>query len=403
VSPRAALAHEQEPSRPGRLDRVRERLALAAAFLLLALRYWLTVHPHVRAHIARARARARAISDPALRAIVLASLEKRSNIEGAGAFAALVPRATRRGALRALLAFQTIYNYADVLAEQPGAQSLADARRANLPLTCALGAQPPLASLYWKGPWMRDTGYLADLIIRCRLAIAELPGARAIAHEALCSASDIAEFQTHSRPAASARELELWARGRPPRPHGEGWRETAAACGSSVTVHALIAAAATPAFEQRDLQRLASVYAGPVAALHSMLDSLVDQDEDRALGQASLISLYPSTKAATAAMGEMATAAMRGARNLPGGRRHAVLVAAMAAMYLSDAEARRPRAAPIADAVRAGIGPLAAPAIATFALRRLAARKPPSSPSSPAADASHTEPQQPAAACARAS
>jgi tetraprenyl-beta-curcumene synthase len=360
---------------PPRLGRVRERPALAAVFVLLAARYWLTVYPHVSAHLRRARARARSIPYPTLRELVLASLDKRSNIEGAAAFAVLAPRATRRSALRALLAFQTIYNYADVLAEQPDEQSRADARRAHLPLAYALGAGPPIASLYAGGPWMRDTGYLAEQITRCRQAIAELPSGETVRESALRSAADIAEFQAHSRPAATPAELEHWARSHPPRAPSMSWWETSAACGSSLAVHALIAAAASPGLQQPDVQRLVEVYGGPVGALHSMLDSLIDQDEDAILGQPSLIGLYPSALAATRAMGAMANTARCAARALPQGCRHAVLLGAMAALYLSDPQARSARAAPLAAAVRAGIGRLATPAMVVFAVRRLAARR----------------------------
>jgi tetraprenyl-beta-curcumene synthase len=396
----------QASARPSRLHRGREKLGLAAGFALLAARYWLTVYPHVRAHLTRARARARAISDPTLRGVVLASLAKRSNIEGAAAFAALAPRATRRNAVTALLAFQTIYNYTDVLAEHSAAGNLADARRTQLPLTCALNVGTSITSLYLHGPWMRDTGYLADLLAACRAAIAQLPGAAGIGECALSSAAEIAEFQTHSRPTAVPDELERWARGLPPRARGLSWWETAAACGSSMTVHALIAAAATPGLDRSDMHRIAAVYGGPVGALHSMLDSLIDQDEDAALGQPQLIGLYPSPQDAGEAMGEMAADAMRAVRGLPDGRRHAVLVAAMAGLYLSDPRAGAPGAAPITAAVRGGIGGLAAPAIGVFVLRRLAARSTrPKRRPGPCADgvrAECVEPEQPAAGFARA-
>ncbi len=375
MSNAVATRQRHEPARaPRGLGRARECLALAAVFALLATRYWLTVYPYVSAHLRRAHARARSIPDPTLRGLVLCSLAKRSNIEGAAAFAVLTPRATRRSALRALLAFQTIYNYADVLAEHPDAQSLADARRAHLPLAYALGAGPPIASLYARGRWMRDTGYLIDHIARCRQAIAELPSAAAVRESALLSAADIAEFQAHSRPAATPDELERWACSQPPRAPWMSWWETSAACGSSLTVHALIAAAASVGLQQPDVQRLVEVYGGPVGALHSMLDSLIDQDEDARLGQISLIGLYPSGLAAARALGGAASAARQATRELPHGRRHAVLLGAMAGLYLSDPQARTARAAPLAAAVRSAIGSLATPAMVVFALRLLTAR-----------------------------
>jgi tetraprenyl-beta-curcumene synthase len=214
---------------------------------------------------------------------------------------------------------------------------------------------------------------MADLVMRCQHAISQLPSAAAVRVSAVSSARDIAEFQTHSRPAAAAGEFERWARSRPPRALGMNWWETAAACGSSLTVHALIAAAATDGLDQQAVQRLTGAYGGSIGALHSMLDSLIDQDEDALIGQASLISLYP-TRHAAGAMAELARCATGKARALPQGRRHSVLLAAMASLYLSDPQTRTPRAAPVTAAVRDAIGPLAKPAMVVFALRRLYAR-----------------------------
>jgi hypothetical protein len=395
-----------EPLRRGAAQ-LYERLALAAAFLLLAARYWLTIYPHVHLHLRTARARAQAIRDLPTRTLVLASLAKRSNIEGAAAFAALAPRATRKSALQALLGFQAIYNYADVLAEQPGAGTLGDARRAHLPLLSALGAGSSATALYLNGPWMRDTGYLAELLTRTRNAFAELPSSTAVRASALSSASDIVEFQAHSRCSALPAELARWARARPPRAHSMSWPETAAACGSSLTVHALIAAAATPGLRPSEVQRLASVYGGPVGALHSMLDSLIDEAEDAAIGQPSLIALYPSRRAAADAMGQLAADARRATRGLVHGRQHAVLLAAMTSLYLSDSHARTPGSAPIANAVRTGVGRLTTPAMAVFVLRALTARHgTPVATHNPVPEArvelSEPDPERPAGACARA-
>ncbi len=344
------------------------------------MRYWLSIYPRVVLHVHRARAHAHAIADPASRHHVLCSLSKRANLEGAAAFAALAPRATRRAALEALLAFQSIYNYLDVLAEQPAAETLADVRYAHRPLACALGDGPRITTLYLRGPWVRDTGYLADLVLRCRRALAKLPSAPIVREAALASAADIAEFQAHTRPTAAPGELERWAQALSPRAPGMGWWETVAACGSSLTVHALIAAAATPRLDRASVESLEHAYGAYTSALHSMLDSLIDQDEDTRLGQPSLIALYASRQIAAEAMGEMARDAMCAVGALPHARRHAVLVAGMASMYLTAPPARMPPAAPIAAAVRAGIGALARPAMALFALRRLGVRRTASKP-----------------------
>src|SRR3954452_18767345 len=95
------------------------RLSPAVAFARAALRYWLTVFPRVSSELRHWRRSASRIDDPSLRQLALASLAKRGNMEGAAAFATFVPWRARGSVIRVLVAFQTIYNYADLLAEQP--------------------------------------------------------------------------------------------------------------------------------------------------------------------------------------------------------------------------------------------------------------------------------------------
>jgi len=96
---------------------VRERVALAAAFVDAALRYWLTVFPRVGRGLRHWHERAGQIPDQELRRIAFDSLRKRGNIEGAAAFAAFAPRSRRAAVVRALVALQAAYNYADLLSE----------------------------------------------------------------------------------------------------------------------------------------------------------------------------------------------------------------------------------------------------------------------------------------------
>jgi hypothetical protein len=154
------------------------------------------------------------------------------------------------------------------------------------------------------------------------------------------------------------------------------WWESAGAAGSSLTVHALIAAAGQPTLDADTVDALVAAYGGPIGALHSLLDSLIDESEDARTGQASLIGFYPSRTVAAQAMGEIARRARGAARRLSQGRAHTVLLAAMASLYLSDPAARAPRATPITRAVRSAIGMLLTPALAVFALRRASATLP---------------------------
>ncbi len=353
------------------MRRARSRSRLAATFALLAARYWLTVFPLLAVELRRLRARAREIRDPELRGVALEALAKRSNLEGAAAFAALTPLRSRAASTRALLAFQSIYNYADALAEHPSPACHDAARRAHAALTLALTTRSgwlPQDKAQHRG----DGGYLLAQIERCRRALETLPAYGRASPSALCAASRICSFQTQTSPPAAG--LEVWTRSLALPAPAARWWEAAGAAGSSLAVHALIAASATPSLDSATVRALTGAYGGAIGALHSLLDSLIDQDEDAAGGQPSLIGFYPSPAAAAHGMGNLASRALAAAMTLPQSRRHAVLVASMASMYLSAPAARTPGAAPVADSVRAAIGPLATPAMLVFALWRRAAR-----------------------------
>jgi tetraprenyl-beta-curcumene synthase len=347
--------------------RARDRVLLALVFAQLALRYWLSVFPRTAREIRRLRADAAEIPNPQLRHLALCSLEKRSNLEGAAAFAALVPRRHRRRTIRALVAFQSLYNYADLLAEQPGPECRQAAGRVHAAMLLALcpAATPPPGD---SDPGAPERRYVSAQIEHCRRALATLPSIGLVRAQAQLAASGIWSFQTHS--SRNPAQFEAWARQLPRSEPALAWWESAGAAGSSLSIYALIAAASSPRLDPGGVARILSAYAGTIGALHSLLDSLTDETEDALDGQPSLIGLYPSRLVAARAIGALAERAMSAARALPDGRRHAVLTAAMASLYLSDPNARSAPAADVTAAVRHALGPVARPAIALLSARR---------------------------------
>jgi tetraprenyl-beta-curcumene synthase len=372
---------------------VRERLALASVFTGAALRYWLTVFPRVSRELRRLRRRARAIPDPALRRLALEALGKRGNIEGAAAFAAFAPWRRRRATVRALVAFQSAYNYADALAEQPSADPVRNAYRLHDALRVALDPAAVQLDFRERRHQHGDGGYLAETLDTCRRALRALPSYPALAPAAERAAARIVAFQSLSLASRRGERcaLERWARAATPAAaaatpaasapeSGLLWWETAAAAGSSLAVHALIAAAAERAFDPRELAALEGAYFPWIGALHSLLDSLVDRREDADTGQFSLIGCYRSREDAAVRMAAIAAQAAHAARRLPRGRRHLVLFAGMAGSYLYAARDAQPARASAPDAcgIVAGVlpamGGLARPTLLVFAARDMAGR-----------------------------
>lgn len=383
----------------------RNSVGLRLTFARLAIVYWTGVYPRVCAHVGRWERRAARIPDVELRRTALASLrEKRSNIDGAAAFAALAPRAWRGRMTLALSAFQATYNLLDLLGEQPSPDPVADGRRLHEALLYALHggndddragkgplagrqlaeesrtegslAEGPLAGgpldWYEHHPLDDDGGYLNELLGECRQALGGLPSFAVAAPAAREAAGRIVAFQSLnlSRQQGDHAALEQWARAATPAGSGLRWWETAAAAGSSLAVYALLVAATERDLQERDAQALGRAYFPWVGGVHSLLDNLIDKREDEAAGHRSLLEYYDPERAAQRLrwLTERAVSAVAG---LPKGERHTVVLVAMIASYLSHPQAQAPELAPARRAVLEAAGPLVNATLLVFRLRAL--------------------------------
>ncbi len=349
-------------------------LALRFALCTTVARYLTTVMPTVSRELAHWRKRAQRIPDPALRALASQAISKRGNMEGAALFAVLAPRRRRRATVRALVAFQTAYNYLDILAEQPSAVASANARQLHQALLLALDPAASQADYYAHHSHSDDGGFLQELVHVCRSALIALPSHHAVACAAQAAVARIVAFQSLNltRDQGGHDALQRWARAENPTSSGLHWWQTAAAGGSSLAVHALIATAATPAVTHAQLGAIQEAYFPWICALHSLLDSLIDVQEDERAGQRNLLSYHPSRQQAAFAMKLLARRARDAATRLPEASAHEVILAAMAAYYLSSPEAATADARACATAVADALGPLVGPALLLFKVRRAA-------------------------------
>ncbi len=392
---RAGAGHGRHWSRAAAADRAR----FAGVFAGTVLNCLFRVLPHVARERARWRERAAAIPNPRLRRHALRSLGKRGNIEGAALFATLVPGAHRRGAVRALVAYQTAYNYLDALSELPSADPVANGRRLHQALLTALrpGARHP--DYYEHNPdggsgsradggadggagggaggasdgGASDGGYLAAIVDACADALAALPSFPVIAPAARAAAARIVDFQALNLAEAQGGHdgLGRWAGAQTPAGSGLGWWETAAAAGSSLAVHALIAAAAKPAVRPAEVAAIERVYWPWAGALHSLLDSLVDRGEDRERGQRSLLDHCGSPARAADRLAALAERAAGAAAELPDRHAHRVIVTAMCSYYLSAPQCDTAEGRDVAGALSEALGSPLRVAILMFRCRRL--------------------------------
>jgi tetraprenyl-beta-curcumene synthase len=351
-------------------------LELPCAFACTVVRYLLLVLPSVRCELAQWRTRAGEIPTANLRRTASQALAKRGNIEGAALFATLAPGVYRARTIRALVAFQTAYNYLDALSELPSEDPVANGEQLHQALRIALQPGAPHSDYYAHNPDRGDGGYLTAILDACREAVAGLPSYPLLARTAREAAARIVDFQALnlSEEQGGHDALERWAREMPPAAGGLEWWETAAGAGSSLAVHALIAAAATdPHLDGWDAREIDRAYFPWIGAFHTLLDSLVDAAEDERSGQRNLLSYHASAGQAALAMMSLAERATAATGSLPDAPRHRVILIAMAAYYLSSPGARTAGARPIARDVAGALGPLLTPALVLFRARRLVA------------------------------
>jgi tetraprenyl-beta-curcumene synthase len=339
-----------------------------------ARRYWLGVFPLVAREVRRRRTLATRIPDPSLRRLALEALDhKRGNLEGAAAFAALVPRRNRPHVVRALVACQAICDYLDLLSEQPSRDPVANGYRLHEALIVATTRGEPHRDYYAHHPHGDDGGYLSALVDAARSALSALPSFCSIGESMGRATERVARYQSfnHGDACGSYEPFERWATQATAHHTGLQPWETAAGAGSTLTVLALIASAADPLLARSAASEIENAYFPWIGSLHSLLDSLVDHEDDIAIEGRALMDYYSSPADAAARMGAIAVEGLRRAAALPGGRHHALIMAAMTSFYICEIHSSpSPHAQLVAPSVLDAIGDLAAPTMAILGARR---------------------------------
>ncbi len=321
--------------------------------------YELRVLPLARVAMAHWEAKAKAIPAVGLREAADRALTKRGNIEGAALFATLAPADTRWPTVRAIVAFQTAYNYADALSELESDHPQANADQLHQALLCALHPEAEEVDYYAYHPGDDDDGgFLTDLVAACRHAVTHLPSWELVAPFAREAADRIVDFQTLNLPdrCGAQAALSSWASEVSGGHPGLLWWEGAAAAGSSLAAHVLVATAATPDLDAHAARAVAESYFPSASGLHTLLDSLVDREEDADLGQQSLLDHYADPSLAAWRLGTLASESCDALEALPNASRHRVILTAMCSYYLSSPECYTQEGSLITRRLTAAIG-----------------------------------------------
>ena len=310
----------------------------------MATREIVCVIPAVSREIGVWRDRARAIPDAPLREDALSAISaKRFNPEGAALFAVL-PRRYDLNLVRLLVTFQVLLDFLDSVTERRVPRPVANGDQLHRALVEALHPGTPISDYYRYHPWRDDGGYLTALVTTCRECCKALPAygyvkARVVRAARRCGVQGVNhDPDPRRRESRLRRWVDLESAGR----RELCWWELTAAASSTLGILALLAEAADPDSALRHFAEVDRAYMPWVCVASTMLDSYVDTLADLVGGGHSYVAHYVDQSVAAQRVSELIHRSMREARQLRRGLRHALIVAGMAAMYLSADEARTP-------------------------------------------------------------
>ncbi|MBS1870637.1 MAG: DUF2600 family protein [Actinobacteria bacterium] len=324
--------------------------------------YGVSIVPCARREIRRWAVAAAAIPDPVLRHHAMHSIRVDSrNAEAVAALAATAPRRQRRTTVELLVAYQVLVDYVDTVGERVCAGELRRGLEIGMALVTAIDTPASALQLDTLGD---DGGYLVDLVATCRGRLWQLPSAAIVAPEAKIAAMRCGQALAHTHAAAalgSTDDLRQWTTAQP-RVAGYSWWEIAAGGNSSIAILALLAAAADPVTTRCDAAALAAAYWPHLCVMSTMLDSLVDYEEDALSGDFSFASHYPTRLSVCDGLVNAATRSIASTKLLRHSGSHTMIVWGIAGYYAAGA-APGSLAAQVAPPVVATLDSAAMPVI----------------------------------------
>ncbi len=254
--------------------------------------------PHAALELEGIRTLALSMPDERLRAQALASIDgKAYHVAGGCILATFLPKRRARAYVELIAPLESIYDYLDNLCDRHPDVSPDAYPVLHRAIADALDPHAPPTDYYAAGPSGGDNGYLQRLVKRVQRSLGRLEGYERLLPHFREAAGLYAEMQTfkHLPPGERERACEAWfERRRDPRTAGLTWGEFACAAGSQFQVYA-------PLFElaagrPEAIGAAYDAHFPAVAALHVLLDSFIDQAEDREHGELNFAAEYGSAE-----------------------------------------------------------------------------------------------------------
>jgi tetraprenyl-beta-curcumene synthase len=296
----------------------------------------------VKAEASQWRTRAHAIPDPSTRDHALEAMDEgRALVDGAALFWILPPR-RRLDLLRLLVALQTLLNFLDLVFEREA--SGPDQRPGSWMWLAreALDLTRPPPDREIKARLGDDGGFLSALVMACRGGCAALPNYQHARVLLVREATRSRAFEIEHDRDAPRRSATMQAH---VAQHfsdvtGLAWWELVGGASALLTAMAVLALAADEATTPDDFLQAADAYVW-VASAAALLDSYVDRPADVSSGAHNWFDYYPTDAHATRRAAELLQGAVSRISALRNAERHVVIVASMAALWLSSDTARR--------------------------------------------------------------
>ncbi|MEO9171034.1 MAG: DUF2600 family protein [Candidatus Baltobacteraceae bacterium] len=318
----------------GSRDRLRFLLADGGGTAIDTIAFLRRIVPLAGTALASIRASANAIPDELLRNEALSSVDGKSyHVAGAAILATFLDRASAARYVDVVAPLETIYDYLDNLCDRHPSVDISAYPVLHQAIADALDPHAAPRNYYAKGPDGDDGGYLGGLVEQTQRALRAVPELDRMQPLFAEAAAFYADMQTYKHFARGEREracVEWYERHRE-RFADLDWHEFACAAGSQFQVYGPLYAA----FAGDSPEAAYAAYFPYVSALHVLLDSFIDRDEDAAHDELNFARVYPDARALRGRSAYLATAARArfAAMQQPG--RHNFVLRVMALFYLS--------------------------------------------------------------------
>ena len=307
-------------------------------------RFLTQVVPLARAELHAMELSARRIPDPTLRALALSSLNQKAyHVAGGCILATFLPRTARKRYVRIIAPLESIYDYLDSLCDRHPAIGTQAVSRLHEAIADALDPARPLHEYYAGGPPGDDDGYLRELVKRTRSELERLPQLPLLAPHFAEAARLYADHQRLKHEPAERwnGDFSAWHAHDGARSRDLTWWEYAAAAGSQLQIYGPLYCAFRGDGDQ--ITAAYGAYFPEIAGLHVLLDSFIDQAEDRRHTELNWVSCYLEPEDFIARARILAARGRERLSTLKEPRAHEFMLRVMMLFYLSHPKIGRQR------------------------------------------------------------